>query len=408
MRGTRENEKERQVMREKKLSVKMFGGFSANYGDEILTFGRQRDSKFGQLFQILMTRPGQEFSKRDIAESLYGWEKVEDLNASLNNTIFRLRKYLDGSSLPPGNYLSLDAGILRFGGAVEMESDVGEFERLFREFREGKDKRIKAELSEKACELYQGEFLPQLSNEQWVIEKSRYYQKLYFAMMKYLFTFLRGEGDYRKIERLAARAADIYPYEGWENWRIDSLISLNRYQDAKTLYQKTAAHVQEMGGFLSKAQQAQFRKIGEKIRQPEGTEEDISKYLMEILPEQGAYECTLPGFLDCFHMLKRVIKRGMVQFSLLLCTILDGNGHPAENRENCEKQGKKLCASFQSHLRLGDIYAKYSENQYLLLCVGAKKEHVSEIGSRIDVDFRKRCGGRGGISCRLLDDGRGW
>lgn len=256
-------------MREKKLSVKMFGGFSANYGDEILTFGRQRDSKFGQLFQILMTRPGQEFSKSDIAESLYGWEKVEDLNASLNNTIFRLRKYLDGSSLPPGNYLSLEAGILRFGGAVEMESDVGEFERLFREFREGKDKRIKAELSEKACELYQGEFLPQLSNEQWVIEKSRYYQKLYFAMMKYLFTFLRGEGDYRKIERLAARAADIYPYEGWENWRIDSLISLNRYQDAKTLYQKTAAHVQEMGGFLSKAQQAQFRKIGEKIRQPE-------------------------------------------------------------------------------------------------------------------------------------------
>lgn len=392
----------------KKLLVKMFGGFSANYGDEVLTFGRQRDSKFGQLFQILMTRPGQGFSKREIAESLYSWEKVEDPNASLNNTIFRLRKYLEASPLPPGNYLLLEVGILRFGGEIEAESDVGEFEKLFREFREEKEKRTKADLCGKACELYQGEFLPQLSNEQWVIEKSRNYQKWYFVMMKYLLSFLKGEGDYGKIEKLATQAARIYPYEGWEGWMVDSLVALNRHRDAETLYQKTAEHVREMGGFLSKKQQAQIKKIGERIHRPEGTEEEIGQYLAENLPEQGAYECTLPGFSDCFHMLKRVIKRGKVHFSLLLCTILDGNGHPVENREYCEKQGEKLCASFQAHLRLGDIYTRYSGNQYLLLCVGVEREHIAEIGARIDMDFRKRCGGRGGISCRLLDDGSIW
>ena len=101
-------------MTEKKLSVKMFGGFTASYGDEVLTFGRQRDSKFGQLFQILMTRPGQGFSKSDVAESLYKWEEVEDTNASLNNTIFRLRKYLEASPLPAGDYCPVyggDAGV---------------------------------------------------------------------------------------------------------------------------------------------------------------------------------------------------------------------------------------------------------------------------------------------------------
>ncbi len=90
-------------MTERKLSVRMFGGFTASYGDEVLTFGRQRNSKFGQLFQILMTRPGKGFSKEEIAESLYGEEAVEDLNASLNNTIFRLRKYLKESPLPSGD-----------------------------------------------------------------------------------------------------------------------------------------------------------------------------------------------------------------------------------------------------------------------------------------------------------------
>ena len=33
-------EKEKQGVTEKKLSVKMFGGFTASYGDEVLTFGR--------------------------------------------------------------------------------------------------------------------------------------------------------------------------------------------------------------------------------------------------------------------------------------------------------------------------------------------------------------------------------
>ena len=131
------------------------------------------------------------------------------------------------------------------------------------------------ELCKKACDLYQGEFLPQLSNEQWVIERSRHYQKLYFGMLRYLLSSLKEEGDYRSIEKVAAQAVSLYPYEGWEIWQIDSLIALGRQKEAQKLYQKTASYVQEIGGFLSKKQQAQFRRIGGRMQQPEGTGEDI-------------------------------------------------------------------------------------------------------------------------------------
>ncbi len=392
----------------KKLTVKMLGGFSASYGEEVLAFGRQRESKFCQLFQILMTRPGQGFSKMDIAESLYGREEVENPNASLNNTIFRLRRYLEESPLPPGGYLTLWGGVISFAGEIEAESDVWNLEVLAQAFEQEQDGQRKMDLCKKACELYQGEFLPQLSNEQWVIEKSRYYQKLYFGMLKYLLNALREEGDYRNMEKVAARAVELYPYEGWEIWQIDGLIALGRQKEAQEAYQKAASYVQEIGGFLSKKQQAQFRRIGGRMRQPKGTGEDISRCLLEAAPGQGAYACTLPGFSDCFRMLKRVIKRGDIRFGLLLCTILDGNGHPASSREYCEKQGEKLCATFQTHLRQGDIYTKYSEGQYLLLCLGVEKENIPDIGMRIDMDYRKRCGGRGGISCQLLDDGDTW
>ena len=388
----------------KKLWVKMFGGFSAGYGDQTLTFGRQRDSKFRQLFQILMTRPGQGFSKRDIAASLYGQEEVEDINASLNNTIFRLRKYLENSPLPSGDYLFLDEGVLRFEGNIEVESDAWSFECVALEFEKEENKEKKIELCKKACEIYQGEFLPWLSNELWVIEKSKAYQKLYFRMLKYLLKHLEEEGDYRSMESISSRAAEIYPEEGWESWQIDSLIALRRHKDAEDVYQKTAVYMRENGGFLSKKQQERFRKIGAKIRQPEGTEEEICRCLMEPEDQQGAYGCTLSGFLDCFRMLKRAIVRGGITFSLLLCTLLDPGGHPASDHEYCEKRGRELCASFHTYLRKGDVYTKYSENQYLLLCIGAEKENASEIGTRIDMDFQKRCRGRGRVACRILDE----
>lgn len=393
----------------KKLCVKMFGGFTVSYGDEVLTFGKQRDSKFSQLFQILMTRPGQGFGKGDIAESLYGREEVEDPNASLNNTIFRLRKYLKTSPLPAGDYLVLNGGVLRFAGNVEVESDVWEFERVAQAFEEEQDKGKKAELCEKAYWLYRGEFLPQLSNEQWVIERSQNYQRMYAGMMEYLLSYLKKEGDYGNMEKIAARAAILCPDGGWELWRVDSLISLGCYKEAEQVYQEMAARMQENSGFFTEKQQARFRETGARLRRPEGDREDIGRYLEERMRQEGAYACMLPGFSDCFHMLKRIIARGEVSgFSLFLCTILDARGQPAKEREYCEKQGEKLLASFRNCLRRGDVYAKYSDGQYLVLCAGASRENVPDIGARIDMDFRKRSGGRGGISCGFLDDGTIW
>lgn len=396
-------------MNAKKLTVKMFGGFTARYGDEVLTFGRQRNSKYEQLFHMLMIRPGQELSKERIAEDLYEREKVEDLNASLNNTIFRLRKYLKESPLPPGEYVILEAGAVRFGGEIEVESDVWDFENAIREFEEEQDRRRKASVCEKACELYRGEFLPQLSNEQWVIEISRNYQERYSEMLEYLLAYLKEEGDYDKMEKMALRAANISSYEGWEIWQVDSLIALGHHKEAREIYQKIVERAQETGSFLSKKQRERFREIGVRLRQPEGTEEDISKCLMDSVYTEGAYGCTFLGFLDCFRMLKRTLaRRGTAFFGLFLCTILDANGRPSRDSSYCEKQGERLRKTFQNCLRKGDIYARYSAGQYLLLCIGAKGENVREIGARIDMDFRKRCGGRGEIRCTLLDDGNIW
>lgn len=147
---------------------------------------------------------------------------------------------------------------------------------------------------------------------------------------------------------LAARACELYPCEGWENWRIESLLVLGNRGEAERVYRETAAHAQELGD-SSPEWQERFRETGEQLRHPEGTAEEIGRCLMESRTEEGAYGCTLLGFSDCFRMLKRVTsRRGPVCFSLLLCTILDAGGRPVQDPKTCEKQGERLCQSFKS------------------------------------------------------------
>ncbi len=84
------------------LDITLFGGFSAHYGENALTFGKQNNSKFSQLFQLLISRPKQDFSKRVLIQSMYEMDEIDNANDSLNSTIFRLRQYLKESPLPIG------------------------------------------------------------------------------------------------------------------------------------------------------------------------------------------------------------------------------------------------------------------------------------------------------------------
>ena len=347
----------------KKLTVRLFGAFVAQYGDAVLTFGKHANSKFGQLFQILMTRPGENFSKRAIIDRIYEMGEVEDPNASFNNTMFRLRKYLESSPLPPGKYLVIEDGAIRFEGPVEVESDAWSFEQTSDAFLEETDTARKLELSETACRLYQGDLLPQLSNELWVIEKNQQYQKKYFQMLRFLLEHLKDAGDYVSIAYFSRRAIEIEPIGEWLSWQIDSLVAQGRLQDASQVYMAAVERMGAMGDSAPKGMLEQLQEIGRRIQASGGARERITMFLQEEKLPQGAYFCSLPGFVEQYQILKRIERRQAIPFVLLLCTIQNADGHPVDSQKKSEKQGKKLQEAFRTNLRAGDVYVKYNANQ---------------------------------------------
>lgn len=224
------------------LQVRMLGGFSMVYQEKTLVFDRNYISKSTQLLQILFLHLEKGIAKERLLEELYGRDDVENRNGSLNNTIFRLRKQLEAAGLPEGKYFYLKKGIYYWDSVIPVETDLSVFEKKLEESRKETDEEKKTELLKETCALYTGELLPNMTGENWAAVANIHYRDLYFEALEELCTILKEKRYFETIYQLATTAAGMYPFEEWQLWRIDSLIAMNRYQDAMAIYKEATKH----------------------------------------------------------------------------------------------------------------------------------------------------------------------
>ena len=63
--------------------------------------------------------------------------------------------------------------------------------------------------------------------------------------------------------------------------------------------------------------------------------------------------------------MQRVIERSGQSAYLLLCTMTDGKGVPLEKGERLGKVAEELEQAIRNSLRRGDMFTRYSDNQFL-------------------------------------------
>ena len=85
--------------------------------------------------------------------------------------------------------------------------------------------------------------------------------------------------------------------------------------------------------------------------------------------------------------MKRIIERNGQSAFLLVCTITDGKGYPLEKSERLETLAGELSIAIKSALRRGDLYTKYSDNQFLVLLLDIKQNDCVAVIDRINAQF---------------------
>ena len=222
------------------LKVRMFGGFSLEFNGKEVVLDRNAVSKTMQLLQlILLHSQDGGISKAALIEALYGRAEVENKNGSLNNTIFRLRKQLQKAGLPESNYIQINAGMCSWDENVPVSVDVCQFRKLIQNGKKEKREETRIKIWKKAWELYKGELLPDMIGENWAAAENASCRELYFYCVEELCTRLQDKERYEDIHKISHRAAEIYPFDNWQVWEIDSLISMSRYKEGLEVYRNT-------------------------------------------------------------------------------------------------------------------------------------------------------------------------
>ena len=244
--------------------------------------------KTTQLLLLLILQKKTNNHKASLIDALYGREDVENRNGSLNNTIFRLRKQLLGSGLPKDNYITITGGMCYWTGKIPVEVDCLEFENRIEAGDQTDDPVEKIELYEQACHIYTGEFLPDMTGEDWVAVQNFKDHELYIRCMQVLLEHYQKEEMYEKVNRIAMRAEEIYPFDDWQIYHIDGLIAMGRYEEAMALYEKTEKlFFEELGIAPSKEIIKRFHCMGERMSQAEAALDDIRQRLRERSCKRG-------------------------------------------------------------------------------------------------------------------------
>lgn len=376
------------------LYVHMLGDLSFWYEGRPFSLKCSNTSKVMQLF-LLLLRAGEEgIPRAQLLEALYGNAETQDAKNAFRILVFRLRKFLEESILPEDEYICVEKGIYRFSCRMQVEIDADVFEQRAKEAFQVEDEKERVQAIKQACAIYAGAFLPFLSGEEWAADESIRYRELYFQCIREGCRLMKESGFYEDRLDLCSMAMDLYPCEEWQTIKMDSLLLLNRYREALDVYEDTMTIFEDAGSARSTQMLNHFRAMSSQVHASAGELAEIKNSMREEAFTPGAYYCSYPSFIDSYRMISRTVERSGCSIFLMLCTITNSRGNPIERDDILCRQTENLNQAIRGSLRRGDLFTRYSSNQFLVLLMEINQEDCEITYKRICAKFRELCPGQ--------------
>lgn len=395
--------------------ARLLGGFSLSYEGKPIQIDVSPRSKYMQIFLILLQAGSDGVEGKQIREMIgMEGETPERIQANFRQLLHTLRKVIARSGFPAGRYIQSKKKKYFFSLEHEVHVDTQELDQIILQIRriprEEADLRM---LCLDYCKCYKGEFLPMLNGEEWVTAEGAYYQKWYNRCLEQLSRILKRDGEYDTLLELSTAASRIHPYDEWQKVQIECLIVMNRHKEALRIYEEASElFYQELGVFPMDQVICTGKNEGSRIAYMEQTLSKVKRRLREPEEPKGPYHCSYPSFQDAYHVIARLEERNRMECVLLVCTLkeIDGEetntleGKPAKSENmtgfasqeaKMEQKMKTLEELLKRELRTGDVYTRYSKNQYLALLSSTGQEKGKMATQRLNAQWKKNSGSLG-------------
>lgn len=381
------------------LEVTFFGNFRVSFNGTEVVLDNSTSSKPMQLLEILLHAQDEGVIREKLQEALYGKGKVTDKTNNMKQTVFRLRKMIEGSILPPAAYIVIRKSYYYWNGELSLDTDTGRFKRALELAAAEKEDKQKLRYLMEACSQYKGDFIPRMPADSWAGELRASYKQMYYDALRQLCSILKQDGRYEDMLTVCSNAARIYPHEEWELECLDCLIALERFQDAQDFYRRMASYyADEMHNDMSDELRERHDLLRERIRNTDGKIEDIQRELSGAASGiQGTYYCSWPNFEGICMQMVRNNREGEAPATLMLCTMLDEKKGVPLAQKKLDSLSEKLQTAIRRNLRKSDCFARYSEHQFLILLVNCDLINSVYAQKRIAYYMEREYGIRNGI-----------
>ncbi len=387
--------------------VRMLGDFSITCEGKELLLGRKSTLKFIQMLQLVWLRGEKGITKEQLMKAIYDRSEVSDSNNSINNLLYWMRRQMVKAGLPKGEYISRKNGLYVPDENFPLAVDVHEFEEWAARGEEEADEETACACYREALELYQGELLPSISTEIWVMSENARLKKVFESCVYWMENYYRRHEEYGELEQLYERVIRLYPESSWQIRLIDLVFERGEYKRAQSLYNEMVSQYSEEMGMPPTAEMLRcYERISQIPHQLTGEIGEIGKEIWEcakpVKNVRKAYYCAYRGFVDVCHVTNRNMERSGRSVFLMLCTLVDYEGKMIRNQEKLKSRMDILGEVIGSSLRKGDVYTRYSNSQYLILLSGIDQKNCEIIYRRINRSLKEQAGSRAEIEYDVL------
>lgn len=375
------------------LQVQMLGQFTLRYGDRTISDSDDRSRRVWSLLAYMLYNHGRSFAQEELIHLYWSnGEKSADPGNALKSIFHRIRTALD--KLQPGLgrlLIRRKAGRYFWNNVMPLSLDIEDFETHFHAAEAAGDDDVRLAEYQAALALYAGDPLPRMTDEIWTIPIVAYYHSLYTRAAAGAIELLEKQERTAEAVALCRRAIHIEPYqEDLYEHLMRGLLRTGDMKGAMSVYEEMSellfAH---FGVMPSETLRTLYRQATRTVNDRTLTMDEVCSQLAEPAPHGGAMVCEYDFFKILYRSEVRSIARNGHSANICLLSVSGKDGEMLARR-SLDPAMNNLQVLVQNNLRRGDVIARCSISQYIILLPQANYENSRMVADRLVSAFYRR------------------
>ena len=375
------------------LQVQMLGQFTLRYGDRTISDSDDRSRRVWSLLAYMLYNHGRSFAQEELIH-LY-WsnnEKSADPGNALKSIFHRIRTALD--KLQPGLgrlLIRRKAGRYFWNNVMPLSLDIEDFEAHFHAAEAAGNDDVRLAEYQAALALYAGDPLPRMTDEIWTIPIVAYYHSLYTRAAAGAIELLEKQERTAEAVALCRRAIHIEPYqEDLYEHLMRGLLRTGDMKGAMSVYEEMSELLLAHFGVMpSETLRTLYRQATRTVNDRTLTMDEVCSQLEEPAPHGGAMVCEYDFFKILYRAEARSIARNGHSSNICLLSVSGKDGEMLARR-SLDPAMNNLQVLVQNNLRRGDVIARCSISQYIILLPQANYENSRMVADRLVSAFYRR------------------